>query len=206
MLGTFAVLFALLAVSPHNRADWLLENVLVLATLPVLIWAHLRRLLSAASYWMIFVFFCLHEIGSHYTYSEVPYDAWWQSVTGSSFNELLGLERNHYDRLIHLLFGALIFRPVREAYVASTGQSGVWSYVITISLLATLSSCYELIEWQAALIFGGDLGAAYAGTQGDVWDAHQDMAWALLGSVIAAILVSGEHTHGLLPMNQLKRH
>ena len=33
--------------------------------------------------------------------------------------------------------------------------------------------------------FGGDLGAAYLGTQGDVWDAHKDMAFASLGALIA---------------------
>ena len=30
-------------------------------------------------------------------------------------------------------------------------------------------------------MFGGDLGQSYLGTQGDVWDAHKDMALAALG-------------------------
>jgi putative membrane protein len=37
----------------------------------------------------------------------------------------------------------------------------------------------------AAEFFGGDLGAAYLGTQGDIWDAHKDMALASLGALIA---------------------
>jgi len=44
---------------------------------------------------------------------------------------------------------------------------------------------YELIEWAAAVYVGGDLGMAYLGTQGDVWDAHKDMALASLGALIS---------------------
>jgi putative membrane protein len=42
-----------------------------------------------------------------------------------------------------------------------------------------------LIEWGASIVLGGDLGQAYLGTQGDVWDAHKDMALAALGALIA---------------------
>jgi putative membrane protein len=52
---------------------------------------------------------------------------------------------------------------------------------------------YELIEFAAALVFGGDLGQAYLGTQGDVWDGQKDMALALLGTtlMLAAIGAAG---------------
>jgi len=33
-------------------------------------------------------------------------------------------------------------------------------------------------------VFGGDLGVAYLGTQGDVWDAQKDMALAAAGAVV----------------------
>ena len=57
--------------------------------------------LSKISYTTIFVFFCLHTIGAHYTYAEVPYDEAWRSLTGHSLNEALGWERNNYDRVVH---------------------------------------------------------------------------------------------------------
>ena len=44
---------------------------------------------------------------------------------------------------------------------------------------------FELFEWGAAELVGGDLGMAYLGTQGDIWDAHKDMALASLGAVTA---------------------
>ena len=49
---------------------------------------------------------------------------------------------------------------------------------------------YEVIEWAAAVTFGGEVGQAYLGTQGDVWDAHKDMALATLGAVICMAVVA----------------
>jgi putative membrane protein len=53
-------------------------------------------------------------------------------------------------------------------------------------MILSTSVLYELFEWGAAEVFGGELGAAYLGTQGDPWDAHRDMALAGLGAVLAA--------------------
>jgi putative membrane protein len=52
------------------------------------------------------------------------------------------------------------------------------------------SMLYELIEWGAALVVGGDLGQAYLGTQGDEWDAHKDMALASLGALISMCITA----------------
>jgi putative membrane protein len=40
------------------------------------------------------------------------------------------------------------------------------------------------------MLFGGDLGMAYLGTQGDIWDAHKDMALASLGALLTMLLVA----------------
>jgi putative membrane protein len=52
---------------------------------------------------------------------------------------------------------------------------------------------YELVEWAAAEVFGGDLGMAYLGTQGDVWDAHKDMLLASLGGALALSITAAIH-------------
>jgi len=36
-------------------------------------------------------------------------------------------------------------------------------------------------------VFGGGLGTAYLGTQGDPWDAQKDMALAMAGAVAAML-------------------
>jgi putative membrane protein len=56
--------------------------------------------------------------------------------------------------------------------------------------LMSHSVIYEMIEWLAAVLFGGDLGVAYLGTQGDEWDAQKDMALATAGAVAGLVLLS----------------
>ena len=104
---------------------------------------------------------------------------------GSDHWAVLGLERNHFDRLVHFLYGLLLTYPMHELLVRSAGVRGYWSYFLPITISLAGSLFFELVEWVAAELFGGDLGIAYLGTQGDVWDAQKDMALAALGAVLA---------------------
>ncbi len=186
------VLIAIVFVSgwsPFNRADWLLENVLVLITLPALFWAYRRQMLSTASYLMIFVFLAFHELGAHYTYSEVPYERWFEDLGQWSLNQTMGWERNQFDRLIHLLFGLLWFVPIEQVLTCSVRLPRIWNAGFSVTIIIAASTVYELIEWAAAAAFGGELGMAYLGTQGDVWDAHKDIALAIAGSLLAWLIV-----------------
>ncbi len=182
----FAVLWSALAIAPTYRADWAVENILVLVLVAIGIAFRRALLLSRSGSVMLFAFLVLHEVGAHYTYSEVPYDSWFRALTGRGFNTLLGLQRNHYDRLVHFAAGLLLVAPMRELLKRRHALSSRVSYLLPINLVMSGSMLYELIEWGAALLFGGDLGAAYLGTQGDPWDAQKDMALATLGSVLAA--------------------
>ncbi len=185
LVGIFAVLWIILAIDPVDRADWALENALVVLFAIVLIASYRRLMLSLVSYTLIFIFLCLHEVGAHYTYSQVPYDAWFEAVTGTTLNEMLGWERNHFDRLVHFLYGLLLAYPIREVFLRVANVRGFWGYFLPLDLTMSSSMMFELFEWGAAEYFGGDLGMAYLGTQGDVWDAHKDMALASLGALAA---------------------
>ena len=55
--------------------------------------------------------------------------------------------------------------------------------------MAAQAGVYEIIEWAAAEVFGGELGQAYLGTQGDEWDSQKDSALMIVGAVIAIALV-----------------
>ncbi|MDP1785255.1 MAG: DUF2238 domain-containing protein [Sulfuricurvum sp.] len=153
-----------------------MENILVVIALPVLIWADRRVTFSAVSLWMLFIFFVLHGIGAHYTYSEMP---WFSSIT-----HFFGFERNHYDRLIHFLFGFLIFLPFYELFVTFQ-KSKKFALLFTFIFLFAGSGTYEVIEWGATEITHAELGTAFLGTQGDEWDAQKDMALGHLGSILA---------------------
>jgi putative membrane protein len=190
LAGIFGALTAALGIAPWYRQDWLLENALVAAAVPVL-WGIYRRIpFSKLSWTLVFLFLCLHEVGAHYTYSEVPYESWWRSLTGGSFNALVGWDRNNFDRIIHLAYGLMIACPVREIFVCLARLRGFWSYLIPLDLTMSSSALYELIEWGAAVVFGGDLGAAYTGIQGDEWDAQKDMVLAATGALVSLTLAA----------------
>ena len=192
-LAALAVLYALLwtglAIDPHYRDDWLLENVLVAIFILIAIATHKRFVFSRTSMTLIFLFLSIHAVGSHYTYSEVPLDRWWHLLTGQTLRDLTGWERNHFDRFVHLCYGLMLALPIREIFLRIANVRGFWGYFLPWDLTLSTSMIYELIEWAAAELFGGDLGMAYLGTPGDVWDAHKDMAFAGLGATIAVLIM-----------------
>jgi putative membrane protein len=183
------VWWGICAWKPRYPTDWLLENALTLAFVGVLVATRHRFRFSDLSYLLITLFLALHTLGAHYTYSEVPYEAW-AAKLGFSIDAAFGFERNQFDRLVHFLFGFLLAYPVREVFLRIADVRGFWGYYLPLDLVMSLSMLYELVEWAAAEILGGDLGMAYLGTQGDVWDAHKDMALASLGAVLAMSIVA----------------
>ena len=191
----FAVWWALLAIRPVDRHDWMAENALAIVAAALILGYHRKLLLSRVSYTLIFIFMCLHQVGAHYTYAEVPYDAWFKALTGTGFNELVGWERNNFDRVVHFSYGLLLAYPIREVFLRVADVRGFWGYFLPLDLTMSTSMLFELIEWGAAAAFGGDLGQAYLGTQGDEWDAHKDMALASLGALIAMVVTALINRH-----------
>jgi len=186
LLVAFIAIFAALGVAPWYPQDWLLENLLVLIAVPGLVLAYRRLRFSNFAYTCLFVFFVLHEIGAHYTYSEVPWREWLAAVTGA---EAAAAGRNHYDRFVHFAYGLLLMPAVRELIEARMSPQGLWRWLMPLFFVMAHSVIYEMIEWIAAVLFGGELGAAYLGTQGDEWDAQKDMALATAGAVTALVLL-----------------
>lgn len=189
LLVLFILWWVIWAISPWHFSDWVLENVLPVIFIPLLIFTRHTFRLSSVSYTCLFIFMCLHALGAHYTYADVPYEQWTASL-GFSINDIFGFERNHYDRLVHFSFGLLLAYPMRELFVRVAQSRGAWSYYLPVELVMSLSMLYELVEWAAAEIVGGELGQAYLGTQGDIWDAHKDMGLATLGAVLGMMVVA----------------
>lgn len=187
LLAIYLLWWMALAIAPWYREDWLLENVLVFVLVPLVVAVHRRLSNTAIS--ALFIFLLLHAVGAHYTYAQVPYDAWSESLFGHSISSLLGLERNHFDRLVHFLYGLLITPTAIELIDSRVTQRGLWRYLVPFTFMASHAALYEIIEWLAATWFGGDLGVAYLGTQGDVWDAQKDSALAILGALIAVLWI-----------------
>jgi putative membrane protein len=183
LLAVFALNWLVLAVNVKFYEDWKLENWLTVPFVVLLYATHRLFRLSDVSYGLLFVYMMLHIVGSHYTYAEVPFGFWLQQA--------LDLPRNHYDRIVHFSFGLLLAYPIREMVVRISDARGWWGLWFPVEFVLAFSCVYELLEWGIAVVFGGDLGIAYLGSQGDVWDAQKDMALAGLGAVIAMSVVLG---------------
>lgn len=179
MLLWLVVLWVITAIDPFDRRDWLLENLLVFIYGFLLLISYRRFAFSNLSYGLFTVFLSLHLVGAHYTYAETPFGFWLQN--------LLDLERNHYDRIVHFSFGLLIAYPFRELLLRAAGLRRSWSYLLSVALVLAFSNFYEIIEAIVAEIVSPELGSAYLGTQGDIWDAQKDAFVAFLGAVITMI-------------------
>ncbi|MEO8605149.1 MAG: DUF2238 domain-containing protein [bacterium] len=175
----FGVLWLVLAIAPSDRMDWLLENGLTAAALPLWLWASRRLPLSDRAWIQATLFLALHTVGSHWTYSEVPAGDW--------VKEWFDLSRNHYDRLVHFSFGLLMLRPMRELIIHEPRRfSPSLIAYLCVSGVVVWSALYEILEWVVAASVDPTAGLAYVGTQGDPWDAQKDMGLAFLGALIAA--------------------
>jgi putative membrane protein len=189
LLAAFTVIWAALAIAPWYRQDWLLENVIVFIAVPALALNFRRLRFSNFAYTCLFVFLVLHEVGAHYTYSEVPWREWLHLLPGSG-DSGASAGRNHYDRFVHFSYGLLVLPAAWELMQARMSPRGIWLWLMPVFFVMSHSVIYEMIEWLAAEVFGGELGAAYLGTQGDEWDAQKDMALATAGAVLGTIAMN----------------
>ena len=171
----YIVVWVIMAINPKYPADWLLENVLIFIFFPFIIWMDKKHHYTLLSIIFLLIFASLHSLGSHYTYAEMEH---FNAIT-----HLFGFERNHFDRLVHFLFGLLTFRILFEMILSNVNTIKT-ALVFTFTMVLSISTFYELLEWFAVMIFQPDLGMAFLGTQGDIWDAHKDTALAMLGALV----------------------
>lgn len=157
-LAIFLVVWTALAIAPRYRADWLLENLLTFVAVPVAVVGYRRFRFSSRAYVQATIFLVLHTIGSHHTYSEVPLGDW--------MRDLFGFSRNHYDRVVHLAFGLLMLRPVRELGFRSRAAPGGFAILyFSAAGVACWSLLYEVVEWLVASVADPAAGTAYLGTR-----------------------------------------
>ncbi len=182
LLAGYAVVWVITAIKPLYPHDWLLENLLVFIALPGFVLTYRRFQFSNLAYVLLTAFFVLHAYGAHYTYAETPAGDWVRDAFGHS--------RNHYDRVVHFMFGLLASPAMWELLRRVTGLRAAWAYVATVHVIMAWSGLYEIIEAVVAMLVSPELGAAYNGTQGDEWDAQKDSALAAVGAVIAMVLLA----------------
>ncbi len=169
---------------PAGRTSWLLEVGPGLSMVAVLAAIYRRLPLSHFVYVCVFLHIQILIYGGYYTYALTPLGEWAKHAFGFS--------RNHYDRIGHIALGVFPCFLAREVLLRSTPlQRGGWLYFLVCSVVLAFAAFWELLEWWTALLAAPDVGVAFLGSQGDVWDAQWDMLLALLGALIALPALSG---------------
>lgn len=176
----YVLVWLVTAYKPLYPSGWLLENLLVFVFVGLLALTHRHFPLSDLSYLLIAVFLTLHSVGAHYTYSNVPFGFW--------LRDHFHFARNPFDRIVHFSFGLLLAYPARELFMRVARIRGFWNYYLPLDMVLALSAVYEIIEALAARTAAPELGAAFLGTQGDIWDAQKDMGMAAVGAVVAMVV------------------
>ena len=185
LLAIGAACLALSAVGVDDRTTWLLEVFPLFIAVPLLLATARRFPLTPLVYRLIFVHALILMLGGHYTYAKVPLGFWAQDA--------FHLARNHYDRLGHFAQGFVPAIITREILLRrSPLERGKWLFFLTACVCLSVSASYEFVEWGAALL-GGASADAFLGTQGDVWDTQWDMFMALIGAIIAQLLLARMH-------------
>jgi putative membrane protein len=182
LCAAYALVWAITAIHPLYPGDWLMENLLVVIAVGGLAATYGRFPLSDLSYLLITVFLALHAVGAHYTYSNVPLGFWMKAQWG--------LARNPFDRIVHFSFGLLLAYPVREVFMRVAKTRGFWNYYLPLDVVLAASAVYEIIESTTARLSAPELGDAFLGTQGDIWDAQKDMTAAAAGALLTMLVVA----------------
>ena len=183
-----AVIFGVLiwsGINPKDQITWLLEVLPVLVALPILYVTRERFPLTTLAYVLILAHAVILMIGGHYTYAEVPIGDWFRDVFDGT--------RNNYDKLGHLAQGFIPAIVAREIAIRlEVFNSRAWMNFFVVSLCLAISALYELIEWWVALV-SKEAADSFLGAQGYVWDTQSDMALALLGAIVALVLLGSVH-------------
>lgn len=174
--------------APAGTLDLTLHHVPTAVFVAWLCLSHRRKPFDNLSYSLIFVFLLIHVVGARYLYSNVPYEDWSEALIGVRPVETFDFSRNHYDRFVHLSFGLLMVHPGRLIFERRTRCSRAMALSLAVGLVIVCGTVYELIELLVAVVTSPETAENYNGQQGDVWDAQKDMAIALLGAVVAAVI------------------
>lgn len=189
-------------VAPYDRFTWWLEVAPALIGLPVMIAVQKRFPLSTLLLVLLWLHVVVLLVGGHYTYARVPLFDWLRDLTGGT--------RNNYDKLGHFAQGCVPAILTREILLRSSPlgspegkpfnpiapKPSRWLGFLVVSVCLAFSAFYELVEWLTA-VFSGTGADDFLGTQGYIWDTQTDMAWALVGAIVALVALSRWHNRSL---------
>jgi len=186
-------------IHPFDRLTWWLESIPALVGCVLIVFFGRRFPLSTLLLALLWLHCVILLVGGHYTYARVPLFDWIREWTGG--------DRNNYDKLGHFAQGfvpAMLAREIllRRSPLGSrdivTGalKASRWIGFLAVSICLAFSALYELVEWWTA-VAQGSAADEFLGTQGYVWDTQSDMCYALVGAIVAMLLLPRLHDRSL---------
>lgn len=180
----FALIFIATWVSPMWPFEQAMHDSLMVFGVALLFWYDRKHPLSDFNFALVMVFIIIHTLGAYWLYSKVPYDQWAQRLWDQSLSQMFGWQRNHFDRLVHFMYG-LCLTPALMQIVKNMGvKRSVYAWGIANAFIMITGLWYEWLEWLIAIGLSPEDAEAYNGQQGDMWDAHKDLALATFGALL----------------------
>lgn len=174
----FFIFFIILGLEPLNRSVWIVEVIPVVGVYLLLVFTYKNFQFSNTSYTLMAFWLFWHTVGGHYTFANVPFDF---------ITELFHFERNHFDRIGHLVVGFYAY-PMAEFLLRKNYTNKVLASLFGLFFIMSIAASYEIIEWAYAVIEGGNTGIEFLGSQGDIWDAQKDMLLDTVGAILTLCL------------------
>ena len=197
LFALFAGFFVWSLIHPHDYFTWSLEVFPAIIGIALIVAVRRRFPLTPLVLTLLTIHAIILMVGGHYTYAEVPLGFWMRGV--------LHTARNDYDRIGHFAQGFVPAMVAREILIRREVVRGRgWRYFIIVSICLAISAAYELMEWRVS-VASGSAGDAFLGTQGDVWDTQEDMATALVGALMAPLLLGRLHDRQLARLAESDR-
>ena len=188
-IAIFVIVLAWSGVGPMDYLTWAMDVVPAVVGAAVLWTTRNSFPLTSLTYILILIHCIILMIGGHYTYAEVPLGDW--------VRDLFDHSRNNYDKVGHFAQGFIPAIVAREVLIRlSVFNSKRWRDFFIVCLCLAISAFYELIEWWVAAL-SGEGADAFLGTQGYAWDTQSDMALALLGAILALLMLGRLHDRQL---------
>jgi putative membrane protein len=179
---------------PRNYFIWKLDAAPAIIGLMLLLFTYRYFPFTRLAYILMWMFAVILLVGAHYTYPEVPLFNW--------LRDTLELNRNHYDRLVHLGQGFTPAIGAREVLLRKTPLlPGKMLFSLVVAVCLAASAFLEIIEWWVALLTGLE-SHLFLGTQGDNWDTQWDMFLCFVGSVFSQLLLAKMHNRQLRQLNE----
>ena len=194
-LFIFCAVFIWSAINPKDYFTWFLEVVPSIIALFILTFTYKKFKFTSLVYTLILIHCIILMVGGHYTYAQVP--------AFDFIKEFFNQDRNNYDKIGHFAQGFVPAMVAREIIIRKNIINiEAWRNFFIVCFCLAFSAFYELIEWWVA-IFSSDSADDFLGTQGYIWDTQSDMAWALIGSILALIILSKYHSKQLLNIKKI---